>query len=235
VVLSFYSQEAFNAHVGSTPWYWTLSVTVTNLIVVVQVFVGQFNGEKKFRDIGPAVWQMIWFSLSLWIVLIPVVRWCTPLLLTDSIGSTGTKYLQIAILFIPISCISSGALGAFFTGRGKTLLVSCVVIASNVLNIFLDVWLVFGGWGVPSLGMTGAAIASAIAQTAAFVVLFVMFYHPRNAVYGVFRARLNFSLMFRCLRLGLPNAVSGFMVLAGMSMALQIMATYVSAGEFTAF
>ncbi|MDR1665718.1 MAG: MATE family efflux transporter, partial [Puniceicoccales bacterium] len=236
LVLSFYSQEAFNAHVGATSWYWAFNFTFTNLVSIAQVFVGQFNGEKNLGRIGPVVWQMIWASFGLWLLIVPFALWGVPHLLAPNLAQWGDPYLQILLLFLPINCAAYGALAAFFTGRGETKIVSHITILSNILNVLLDVWFVFGGWGIPAGGIRGAAWATGLAQCGAFVAFFLLFYKKKYVpMYGVTSKSLDRALFWRCLKIGTPSSFSAFLNIAGFSWITQVIASHVNWAEFTAF
>ena len=52
------------------------------------------------------------------------------------------------------------AVASYFTGRGKTRIVFWANLIGNVLNIALDPVLIFGWWGLPRMGIAGAAYAT---------------------------------------------------------------------------
>ncbi|OHE73151.1 MAG: hypothetical protein A2007_06385 [Verrucomicrobia bacterium GWC2_42_7] len=236
LVLSFYSQEAFNANVGAMPWYWAFIFAFQKIIGIAQVFVGQFNGEKNFRQIGSVVWQMIWLSLALWIFFIPFAPLGTPYLLAKNLEVLGVPYLQILFLFLPIQYASYGALASFFTGCGKTKVVFLVTLFANALNILLDIWFVFGGWFIPSMGIRGAAWATGLSQVASFLILFLLFYRKsHHQKYGVFYKKIDRALLLRCVKTGLPNGIGALLNCVGWAWLLQVLALHVSMEEFTAF
>ncbi len=236
LVLSFYSQDAFNANIGTMPWYWAILCSFLNIIMITQVFVGQFNGEKDFLRIGPVVWQMIWLSFGLWIFLVPFSIWGTPYLLAKNLEFLGAPYLRIMLLFLPINCAACGALASFFTGRGNTKIVFWITLFANILNILLDIWFVFGGWFIPQLGICGAAWATGLSQVASFLIFFGLFYRKsHHQKYGVFHKKLDLALLKSCLKTGLPNGVGCFLNCIGWAWLSQIVALHVTKGEFTAF
>ena len=162
LVLAHYSQEAFNANVGTIPWYWTFLFTFLHIISIAEVFVGQFNGAREYHKIGPVVWQMVWASSALWVILIPIAIWGVSPMLAKNLETFGIPYLRISLLFLPVNCMAFGAMMSFFVGRGKTKIVPCITLITNVLNLLLDIWFVFG-WGfIPEMGIKGAAWATGI-------------------------------------------------------------------------
>jgi len=47
---------------------------------------------------------------------------------------------------------------------GNTRAVSCLMVGSTVMNVFLDMGLIFGRFGMPEMGIAGAALATIISQ-----------------------------------------------------------------------
>ncbi|MBR0055963.1 MAG: MATE family efflux transporter, partial [Kiritimatiellae bacterium] len=102
-----------------------------------------------------------------------------------------------------------GALNGYFTGRGFTRLVMWISVIGSAINILLDWILIYGHWGMPELGISGAAYATvasfalAVAATAAIAF--------REPVFRGRRGRAAFAfdrpLAFRIVRYGFPSGV----------------------------
>lgn len=235
-ILSFYSQEAFNANIGAMPWYWTFLFTFLNLIGVASVFVGQLNGKKSFNQIGNAVNHMLLMCAALWIVVVPIVLWLTPVLLAKNLESLGNQYLRIMLMFLPIHCASAGAFASFFIGRGKTRIVTIVSIIASLLNLVFDVWFVFGGLGVPEMGINGAAWATGLAQCIELVI-FAAIYFNRNNIknYGTTEFELDKDILKSFAKVGTPNAISCLFNCITWGWTMQLLAIYTPQDDFTAY
>ena len=99
----------------------------------------------------------------------------------------GSAYLGIiGWTFIPLGI--SNILGAAIRCRGKSSWPLYAGFISAILNTGLNYCLIFGNFGMPMLGVRGAAYASVISQVAGAVLLIVMFF----ALYG--RIRYSVSL-----------------------------------------
>jgi MATE family multidrug resistance protein len=236
VVLMHYSTADFNASLGALPWVWTAYFPLLTIVSIANVLVGRFNGTGEYWKIGPTVWQMIWFSLIL-LVPVGIGGWyVAPLLLAGNLRELGVPYLRILLPSVPISLATFGALAAFYTGRGKTRFVSFVSIASNLLNLGLDVVLVFGIGPFPELGIAGAAIGTVVSQFVALVFFLVPFLSSKsNAEFGTYAMGFDGHLFGACLRIGSPNGFAGFINFALWSWVTQVMAAHVPAENFTAF
>lgn len=90
-------------------------------------------------------------------------------------------------------------------------------IASAILNVPLAYLLIFGGFGIPSLGIFGAGVATSIAWLfGAGVLARLVFTWQNDADYGVRREwRFEPKMFRRLLRFGLPSGFNLFLEMAG--------------------
>jgi MATE family multidrug resistance protein len=209
LILSRYSPEAFSVNIGSMPWYWAAMDIALSIVSISGVLVGRYNGARRFSHIGPVVWQMLWFSVFLWI---PIMLWLVPFIprfLAENIRELGATYLRIMFYFLPVQCAAFGALASFFTGRGKTKIVLGVVLVANVANLLFDWTLIFGAGPIPPMGIAGAALGSGIAQTMSFGILFFLFLRRRyRHLYRTWDCSFRWDLWRQCLRIGTPSALT---------------------------
>ena len=79
---------------------------------------------------------------------------------------------------------------AFYVGTTNTRILTANSVVMVLTNVVLNYLLIFGGWGIPPLGIAGAAIASVISE-AVSLVFFVVYTYRRVAwrAYGLFRFR----------------------------------------------
>ena len=70
--------------------------------------------------------------------------------------------------FLIMSSLSNGILVAH--GDSKTY--SRVLITGFFFNLALDPWFVYGGWGLPAMGITGIALATVLIQGFGFLYMF---------------------------------------------------------------
>ncbi|MCA9218596.1 MAG: MATE family efflux transporter, partial [Planctomycetales bacterium] len=82
----------------------------------------------------------------------------------------GPEVQQLESIYYQTTALGAGAgiisvaLSSFFTGISRTRVVMIVNAFAALMNIGLDVLLIFGFFGLPALGMMGAALATVAAQ-----------------------------------------------------------------------
>lgn len=207
-LLAHFSVTAHNAAVTATTLGWAFIFGWVSLGNIVEVFVAQYNGAKLYHKLGEPVWQMIWASLCSFAFFWPLSLWGGEWFFNnDSLGMLEKEYFGPMLFFGPFYPLSASLCG-FFIGQGKTRLVTTVVIIGNLLNVILDVMFIFGieGWLSP-MGVRGASLATGAATILQVVVLGIAFFSQRYRAFGTLNYRLNFKLLWECVRIGLPNSL----------------------------
>lgn len=236
VILSRYSQDAFNACFCAAQWYMVVYVVLMGLVSISEVFVGQYNGAQEFKRAGPCIWQMLWFCILSCIIIIPFAIFCPQWLLPDNMQQLGVPYLTIIIAFIPFDVIGYAALTGFFVGLGRTKLVPLCALISNLINLILDIILVFGYGPIPEMGIIGAAIATVISQIVFTVILLYIFLQKEyREHYGTNDWKIDFPSMKRCLLIGIPDALNRFLSYLFWTLLVSLIAVHASKDEFSAF
>jgi MATE family multidrug resistance protein len=206
-LLSWYSLEAMNA------------VSVVNSIVAVfqfaplsitsisEVFVGQFNGASRYKEIGKPVWQMLWLSLGLMFFYLPIAYWGSDYL-SPYYKEEGAPYFQLMMgtaYLMPMM----GALSGFYAGRGQVKILTISAVISNIVNGLLAALFIFGAGFVPALGTKGAALATICAQALNASILLGVFLKPTfRKKYNTHHFTFDKKLFLDCVRIGLPNGMS---------------------------
>lgn len=220
-VLARYQSEAFDACSAAQPWFWTFEGFFMAFIVCTEILIGRFNGARQYKKIGPAVWQMVLISFSSFIILIPVAL-NAHYLLSESVERLALPYLQLILLTLPFEMAAFGAIGAFFVGRGDTKKIPIVLITVNLINGVGDIWLVFGGFGLPSMGIIGAALATSLSHICSFVIFLALFLKKKyREKYAIHTFHWSWDFLKQCIHIGMPNAISLGSIMMGWSICYQ--------------
>lgn len=207
--LARYSVEALSAAVsgGTAAWAFTLGgQTLTN---ISGVFVAQKNGAKQYSHIGRPVWQTLWLSLFFIIPFTVAAIWFSPWLFSGSpIGAEQVLYFRWIMAISPLICIQSGING-FYIGRGYTSIITYLTLIGNLVNFVLDPLLIFGFGPIPSLGISGACIATGAGlflQTAIGFFIFIKKNHRKK--YGTQFCGIHWKTLKEMVRIGAPEALA---------------------------
>ena len=171
------SPEALSALTKSFPIYFIIIASSIGITVAGTSLIGNSIGEKNYKNASIYFSQLIFFSLLL-ILLITFVglNYASEVFLimgsTNEVINLGLQYTDIIFLgsFIFILVV---ALNSLLHAEGDTKTYRNALILSFFLNILLNPILIFGFYFIPALGMKGIAIATLIAQTFAFLIIFI--------------------------------------------------------------
>ena len=112
--------------------------------------------------------QSISFSILLSVILMVLGRFSAPLLF-GILGASDT-YLKISLAYINVIFYGLAffsltfVLNAILTAQGDTKSFRNVLIIGFFLNLVFDPWFIYGGFGLPALGLAGVAWATILIQ-----------------------------------------------------------------------
>ncbi len=225
--LLWYSEESMAAVMPSGMVHFMLVCFPLGVASYVNTFVAQYHGAGHPRRIGAAVWQgarVGLFCIPLFLALIPLAPSIFRLAgHRGDFAAEETLYFQVCT-FGAGAEILAAALAAFFTGLGNNRVVMGVDSLAAAINGFLDYTLIFGHFGMPSLGIEGAAWATVTAlwfRVFAYAGLMML---PRyRRPYRLWSGRrFNLPLTRRLLRYGGPNGLQLFIDIAGFTLFLML-------------
>lgn len=164
-LLLWVGEEQMGASMAGGNLFWSLVCFPVGITSMTSAIVAQFIGAKQPEKVGRFMWQAVWVSLicgPLYLLLIPRADLMFTLTgQADSLIEYETTYMRWLLVGASGAVLES-ALAGFFSGIRRTSIVMLVNIVATVINIVLDVVLIFGVLGFPELGIAGAGIASAV-------------------------------------------------------------------------
>jgi MATE family multidrug resistance protein len=193
----------------------------------VGTFVAQYHGARMEHRIGPTVWQGMYVALAGSLLLAACIPLAGPVF--RLIGHA-EPVMRLEITYFKILClgafpaIAGSALAGFFSGRGRTLPVMWINAVNVVVNVGLDYVLIFGHGGFPAMGVAGAALATVIAGFVALGLYLVLLFSPRNQRFNIRSGwRLQWQVLGRLLRFGLPSGIQFLIDVGGFTIFLLIL------------
>ena len=213
-MLGHVNTDFFSA-IGNTsvPYYMATSI-ITAICSGTAILTAQNLGAGRKEEIGKIAQSSFLGSTLLSAATYLFFLFCSDALFR-LMGVQGpileycTGYIRILSLSLLILGPAASA-QAVLQGLGLTKHIMAAGILGNLLNIFLDWLLIFGHWGLPALGIEGAAWATVIANlVSGALALYYVFHSPAVPVPLRLSLRLPDSLSAyrRVLRLGIPSGL----------------------------
>ena len=212
LMLARHSQEAVAAAFTGGLTSFTLSCLFVGTVGYTGTFVAQYEGARRRDRIGSAMWQGIWLALIGGLIFLTGIWWAEPLF--NLFGHAPAIAVQETLYFKTLSCgvfvfLLSVVLPCFWTGRGKTSFVLLVSTFITLCNIPFNYMLIFGCGPIPSLGITGAAWGTILSELAGLIIYAGFLFAPSSRKhFNTMAFRLDFELLRRMLRYGLPNGIN---------------------------
>lgn len=126
---------------------------------------------------------------------------------TSEVQQYAYDYFTIIAWGMPFMFISF-SLGASLRGIGDTKTPMYIVGFSNIINIFLNYFLIKGVWIFPEMGIKGAALATTISRLiAALIYLYIMIYKTEHIKFNLKLLKLTKDISSRLWELSYPGAI----------------------------
>jgi len=194
---------------------WTPQAIMAGMLGVVNTYVAQHLGAGQLRK-GPAyAWNGLWLCLALWLLMLPYAL-ALPFMFRSfghapRLVELETSYAQILIAGAFIQ-MAGRCLSQFFYGLHRPNVVLVAAVAGNIVNLGLDYVLIFGHFGAPAMGISGAAIATVIGTAVELSIPACLFLGPAmHAKYGTRDGwRPSAEIMRKIIAIGWPGGMMFF-------------------------
>ncbi len=225
-----------------------LTTGISNASVAV---ISRFFGKDDRRAVNHATWNSIAIVLVLSLVFGAIGLFGAELLVGDMVGADG-ETREIAVTYLRILVGNSWTiffmlhLTAVMRALGSAKWPTIILIVANALNIFLDVFMVYGpgpapeifAWatgisealGIPRMGVDGAAWATVIARAFGCVVALIVLLRLKSGPRWVWsEVKPTRGELWRILRIGTPSSAQFLVrissVLLGLSLVTRLFTT----------
>ncbi|HEY3319466.1 MAG TPA: MATE family efflux transporter [Planctomycetota bacterium] len=211
--LSWYSEEAIAAAGAAGIAGYTAIAFFQGVASYTSTFVAQYLGARQPRRAGAAAWQGMYIALVAG-VLIAVAGSVVATPLFASVKH-GARLAVLEARFFEVMCwgapanLLGAALAGFFAGIGANKPLMLVQLSGIALNAVLSYGMIFGRFGLPQWGSTGAAAGTSLAQAGVTLALLALFfmrkYRDQFATWG--NRALDWALCKRLLYYGSFNGM----------------------------
>jgi MATE family multidrug resistance protein len=201
------------------------------LVGYVSALVAQYYGAGEHQKCTRSVIQALIVAVASYPILlafIPIIQYVFILSGQDAaLADQATVYARI-LLVGSIFLVWRTGVGAFFIGIGKTRLIMYANVAGALVNIPLNYVLIFGKFGLPELGIRGAALGTVIAGV--FICATLSAFYLRETSRAPYRIDHRFQydadIMKRLLQFGIPAGIAPFLNWFAFNVFVQVMHAY---------
>jgi putative MATE family efflux protein len=209
---------------------WAIGGSLSAISVGTQALTARRVGEESHDRAGQVMWNSLIVaaitsaigSAAGWVAAPKLMRLMTQ---NENELRLGVPYLQWRMVGV-FSMVTTIAYKSWFDGLGRTRVHMGAAIAMNLINFVLNLVLVFGWWKFPAWGVTGSAIASAIAS---YIGLFIMIgwslrAQYRNAYHNYRLSNISRKQQWELIKLSAPSALATIFVMSGFGLFKAIVA-----------
>ena len=226
VLLGGLSGEALAAGGLGASLFITTQVVLQGVLAAVSVLVAQALGAGQDARVPALYWTGMLLTALLAVPAFALFSLAEPLLLLAGnpapLAHDVGRYVSVLRWSAPAALVEMGLLRAFLpaVGGGTTILWATVVAA--LANGGLCYGLIHGAWGLPAMGLRGAALATVIVLTGlAAALLLSLHLHPARRRFVAW-SRPQGAMLRAMLRLGVPVAAT-FAVETGLFLAVALL------------
>jgi MATE family multidrug resistance protein len=200
---------------------WAITSVFSSLATGTHVLVARRTGEGNVREAGSVLNNSLVLSLILGAIF-GVLGYLFSFTIIDffssdpAVPAAGYAFLQWRFIGLLLFLFVVSYRG-FFNGIGHTQVFMFSAIIINITNIVFTYLLVFGAFGFPRLGLTGAGVSYAISNLVGCLFFLVATFLPRYRrtykYYNYFGIRP--SVLSSIIRISTPVSLQNIMILLG--------------------
>ena len=173
--------------------------------------VSQYYGRGEKARCAQIIWTSFFFALFSGILCSYLMPPLGELIIkfgnhSPEIYNKEIQYFKTLMPSGGFSCIMA-VFCSFFSGRGKTTVVALVSFGTCGMNCILNYTLIFGKFGYPALGITGAGIATTISQAFGALLILLVFLCQNQDYYPSRKIFYKFTDLKRLISFGAPSGL----------------------------
>ncbi|MBE9539437.1 MAG: MATE family efflux transporter [Proteobacteria bacterium] len=215
---------------GGVASFFCISLFV-GIITYANALVAQYFGAQELDKCPRVVSQ----GAIMVLMSVPILALAS-YFVGDLFGAMGHDPRQVELERVYFYILMGGSvftlmkmcIASYFSGIGRTKVVMICDVCGMLLNVPLSYALIFGKFGLPTLGIAGAALGTVVASLFA-LALFFSFYlakEHREKFNVLASFRYDGKILKRYLRLGVPSGFELFMNVATFNLFLLMFQSY---------
>ena len=208
VMLGWYGIEELAAVTLAGSYFFVLFLLGSGFAWAVAPLVAAAHAAGDEPTLRRVTRMGLWLSASYALLSIPVLWYSEKILVLlgqdPLIAALAQDYLRITAPGM-VPALMTMVIKSYLSGLARTRVVFWITVIAVLVNAASNYGLIFGNWGLPELGLRGAAITSIITHTVTFagVLAYALQEFPDHLPLGrLWRA--DWGIFRRVARLGLP-------------------------------
>jgi len=211
---------------------WTIFATSAIIVTGLTALVSRAIGGKEFDKAAFYSGQGLAMAIGIGLIITIGGILTAPSILkfmkvSPEVLGYGIPYLRIFFAIVTLLFVNENV-GSIFRASGDTQAPMIAFSSGTILNIFLDPALIFGWGPFPEMGVTGAAVATAIAVTVTFIIFQILVFKGRLdfPLSGWFRNKPDLSAMKKIVKIGIPISTQNIVFILVYWFIIQIVHHY---------
>ena len=235
IVGQFLGKEAMAAVSGANPIMFLLTSLLTGITLGFSILVSQYYGSKNMSKVKNTIdTTYIFVFISSIIITFIGITLCEPILKTMNTPQEILYSSKIYLIIIFAGTIFSAgynSISAILRGLGDSKNPLYFLIIATILNIILDIIFII----YLNMGISGAALATVIAQGVSFIFS-IIYLNKKHKLINIKIKEMKFNnkIFNKGLRLGIPSAIQQMLFSFG-NIALQSLVNSYGASAMAAF
>ena len=199
--------------------WFPIMVGIGGVLFFVTPMVAQLYGAKNIKDIGPLARQALWLSIPIVLFgmfILSQASWILTMAKVDpNIIFYSEEYLSYFIFALPAILLSQ-PLRSLCEGVTKPLPITLLNILMLLIAIIGNYTFIYGNFGFPEMGASGAGLSAVIGTWTTFVLLII--YLRFKSAYGTELFKKielpNIKILKEILTGGIPVGLGNFIELS---------------------
>ncbi len=219
LLMSRLGPDLMNAALGGGICFYMLYTFMIGLVGYTTALAAQYLGKGEKHNSPKVAVQALLLALIAWPLLVLLRE---PLSRLFEVMGVPPGQLEPQQVYFKALALGGGiillrhTLSSFFSGIGSTRVVMGASLLAMVVNVGASYVLIFGKFGFPAMGVTGAACGMLFASFCAFVWLALVFFSKKmREEFSVMKAfTFDAAIMKKLLRYGYPAGLEIFLAVS---------------------
>ena len=209
-----FSTESLAALAIGSSIYLTIYVALMSVLQVTLPLFSEQLGKNDHAQLKKLTLQSLWVWSLLSLVGFFCLKFPNPLMdltaIPDDSRALAANYLSLMAWHFPIALLFR-LFASLAQSLGVPKIVSSIQLMALILKIPLTIWLTFGGFGMPVLGLEGCAASTLVIQmmmTMAALMFMVKHEAFKMLHFGKLNCFFDWKSISQILMLGIPNGMT---------------------------